>query len=78
MVALLGPALGLLGGVLGLGGSKAATPVQQLPSATRDDAKAKANLNDELLRRKGGAADILTGAKGAEAPSAGLKATLGA
>jgi hypothetical protein len=71
-------------GLLGLGASallskpKAATPVQQLPGPTRDDAKAAQNLNDEMLRRKGGAADIITGVRGAEAPSSGGKTVLGA
>jgi hypothetical protein len=72
----------LTGGVLGLatsifGGKKAAAPIQPLPSATRDDAKAQAMANDELLRRKGGAADILGGVKGAEAAAPGAKLTLG-
>lgn len=48
-----------------------------LPTATRDDAAAQANANDELLRRKGGAADILNGSGGAEAAGATGKTTLG-
>lgn len=51
-------------------------PPKALPTVTRDDAAAQVQLNDELLRRKGGAADILTGSGGAEAP-AGVKTTLG-
>lgn len=47
-----------------------------LPTMNRDDAAAQINANDELLRRKGGAADILNGSGGAEA-SAGGKTTLG-
>lgn len=43
---------------------------------TRDDARDRAAANDELLRRKGGAADILTSSGGAEA-GAGSKTTLG-
>jgi len=79
----LGSVLPAVFGVAGLGASLlkkrgAAKPVQPLPGATRDDAAAQQNLNDELLRRKGGAADILTGVRGAEAPSGGLKASLGA
>jgi hypothetical protein len=67
---------GVLGSVLGIGG-KPKAPIQPLPQATRDDAKAAAMANDELLRRKGGAADMLTGAMGAEAPRSGGKLTLG-
>lgn len=59
------------------GKKKAADPVQPRTTATRDDAIAAANANDELLRRKGGAADILTSVRGAEAPSGGLKTALG-
>lgn len=47
-----------------------------LPTATRDEAAAQIQANDELLRRKGGAADILSGSGGAEA-SSGIKTTLG-
>lgn len=78
----LGSALPVIGGLLGLGATllkkKPAAPIQPLPAATRDDAAAQATLNDELLRRKGGAADILTGVRGAEAPSSGAKTLLGA
>lgn len=38
-----------------------------LASVTRDEARDKAILADELRRRKGGAADLLTGSGGAEA-----------
>lgn len=38
---------------------------------TRDDARESAERDDELRRRRGGAADILTGAGGAEAGSTG-------
>jgi hypothetical protein len=51
-------------------------PPKALPSVTRDDAAAQVQANDELLRRKGGAADMLTGSGGAEA-AAGAKTTLG-
>ncbi|BBC99105.1 hypothetical protein [Sphingobium sp. YG1] len=47
-----------------------------LPTVTRDEAAAQVAVNDELLRRKGGAADMLTGTGGAEA-AAGAKTTLG-
>lgn len=43
---------------------------------TRDDARESAERDDELRRRRGGAADILTGTGGAEAGSGG-KTTLG-
>lgn len=48
-----------------------------LPTATRDDAAAQIAANDELQRRKGGAADILNGSGGAQAPLTGGKLTLG-
>lgn len=54
-----------------------AAPPAPIASVTRDDAVAAANSRDELLRRKGGAADVLTGTRGAEAPSATGKTTLG-
>jgi hypothetical protein len=43
---------------------------------TRDDARDQADRVTELARRRGGAADIVTGAYGAEA-GAGGKTTLG-
>ena len=48
-----------------------------LPSASRDDAAAAIEQDDELARRRGAAADISTGAQGAEAPSTGGKLVLG-
>jgi hypothetical protein len=51
-----------------------APPIQQ--PVTRDDARDQAARQDELLRRRGGAADIVTGSYGAEAPP-GAKTTLG-
>lgn len=51
-------------------------PPKALPTVTRDDAAQQIAANDELMRRKGGAADILTGIGGAEAPT-GAKTTLG-
>jgi len=36
-------------------------------TVTRDDARDSANLQDELRRRRGGAADLLSGTGGAEA-----------
>lgn len=47
-----------------------------LPTPTRDDARSEAERRLELARRRGGAADIVTGAYGAEAPAGG-KTTLG-
>lgn len=64
---------GLAGRALGGGGKK---PKQPLPQATRDDAAAIAT-EDELRKRKGGAADILTGVTGAEAALSGGKLVLG-
>lgn len=71
---------GLLGGPLIkaiAGGGKKKKPIQPLPQATRDDAAALADQEDELRRRKGGAADILTGVTGAEAALSGGKLVLG-
>ncbi len=46
------------------------------PTPTRDDARILADRNDELRRRRGGAADILNGSSGAEAGATG-KTNLG-
>lgn len=83
IAGILGSVLPAVFGVAGLGASllkkkKPDAPVQPLTGATRDDAAARTAINDELLRRKGGAADILTGVRGAEAPSGGGKLVLGA
>lgn len=80
--AALGSALPAIGGLLGLGvtllNRKGSSPQPQpLPGATRDDAAAQQQANDELLRRKGGAADIITGVRGAEPAMTGLKTALG-
>lgn len=48
-----------------------------LPTATRDDALAAAEQADALRRRRGGAADMVTGAYGAEPLGGTGKATLG-
>jgi hypothetical protein len=70
-----------IGGLLGGGLLKSLfkgpkkPPGPQQP-VQRDDARDAALRNDELLRRRGGAADIVTGAYGAEAPPGG-KTTLG-
>ena len=47
------------------------------PVATRDDAVRAAMKDDELRKRRGGAADILTGASGAEAAAPGVKNLVG-
>lgn len=48
------------------------------PIPRRDDALAAFRNEAILRRRRGGAADILTGAGGAEAAPVGVKALLGA
>lgn len=45
-------------------------------TVTRDDARDRSAMEDELRRRRGGAADMMTGSGGAEAGSGG-KTTLG-
>lgn len=61
--------LPVLGGLFGIGAKlfqkQPKAPVIQQP-ATRDDAEEIARREDELRRRKGGAADIVTGTGGAE------------
>lgn len=41
------------------------------PTVTRDDARDRAGLEEELRKRRGGAADMMTGDGGAEAGSGG-------
>lgn len=48
-----------------------------LPVAQRDAAAIAAQTDDELAKRRGGAADIITGVGGAEPTAATGKATLG-
>ena len=49
-----------------------------VPTPTRDDARDATATEDRLRKRRGGAADILTGSSGAEAASgAGGKDALG-
>ncbi len=64
----------LLTGLLGisLGGGKKPQAQQPLPAANRDDARTAAQRDDELRRRKGAAADLITGTQGAEASAASL------
>lgn len=49
------------------------TPKAPTPSkpVTMDEARDAASAEDELRRRKGGGADMLTGARGAEAGTTG-------
>lgn len=59
----------VLGGVLPrllFSGKKKAGPAP-LPEASRDVAAEQQAIDDELLRRKGSIADIMTGTRGAEA-----------
>lgn len=51
-------------------------PPAPLPTATRDAARDRVAQEDELRRRRGGAADMITGSSGAEAGETG-KTTLG-
>jgi hypothetical protein len=65
--------------IAGVGKSSKKPAAQQpapLPTATRDDAQTEVERRLELARRRGGAADVLTGSNGAEA-GAGGKTTLG-
>jgi hypothetical protein len=48
-----------------------------LPAATRDDTLRAIGQEDALAKRRGGAADILTGAGGAEAGPSSAKDLLG-
>lgn len=52
-------------------------PPAPLAAVTRDDARDQATQADELRRRRGGAADLLTGAGGAELAGGTGKTTLG-
>jgi hypothetical protein len=47
-----------------------------VPAPVDNAARRQAQADDELMRRRGGAADIISGAGGAEAPAGG-KAALG-
>ncbi len=52
-------------------------PKSALPAATRDDTLRAISQEDKLSKRRGGAADILTGADGAEASPGSAKDLLG-
>lgn len=65
LLSPLGAAVGLFGG-----GKKAP---KLLPGpVTRDDLRDQADRQDELLRRRGAAADMLTGTGGAEAATGSI------
>lgn len=68
---LLSPAVALLGG------SKNKRTAMPLPQPNRDDAAAALERDDELRRRKGAAADMLTGRGGAEAALSARSLILG-
>ncbi len=69
--SIFSPVLSALGLV-----SKAPKLPSPAPTPTRDDARAQIAASDALRKRRGGAADTLTGSGGAEA-GAGGKDTLG-
>ena len=63
---------GLLGqGILGLFGSKKKDQPRLPPPPGRDDAAAEIQREDELARRRGAAADRITGASGEPAGGIG-------
>ena len=68
VTSLISPALQLAG----VFDHKKKPAVVQPGPATRDDAKAAADSQDELRRRKGAAADMLTGTQGAEAAASSV------
>ncbi|TCP35905.1 hypothetical protein [Sphingomonas sp. BK235] len=78
-MALLGHVLAAPLKALGLVSTPDKTPVAQaLPVPQRADAAAQLSAaDDELRRRRGGAADLVTGAGGAGLPLSGGKLTLG-
>lgn len=61
---LFGGVAGLAGGLLG---KKKKPAPQALGQVNRDDAAEEIEANDEIRRRKGAAADMITGTRGAEA-----------
>lgn len=72
---MIGAAVSPLGAALGL--FNRPKPPDPLPTATRDDTLTMIGREDTLSRRRGGAADILTSARGAEAAPASAKQLLG-
>ena len=75
-MAILGKILSAPLKALGLISTPGKAP-SPMGSVTRDDAAAQVASDDEIRRRKGGAADILTGSAGAEPVLTGGKLTLG-
>lgn len=69
--ALISP----LGAVVGL--FKKPKLPKPVPVPTRDDVAREAIKEDNLRKRRGGAADMLTGAGGAEAAATGVKTLVG-
>lgn len=71
----------LTGGLAGLGmkalSGKKPAAASPLPQAQRDDVAALAEREDELRRRRGASADIITGSGGAEATGRPGKFVLG-
>ena len=76
-MALLGKVISAPLKALGIISTPSTKTIAALPTVTRDDAAAQIAADDELRKRRGGAADIITGAAGAEAPLTGGKLTLG-
>jgi hypothetical protein len=75
--AVAGAAVGAGAGAL-LAPKPAAMPKMASPAPTLLNAASAANdSTDEFRRRRGAAANVLTGPNGAEAPSPGAKALLG-
>jgi hypothetical protein len=75
--AVLGAPFKLLG-IIPSGKSSTPALPAPLPTPTRDDASAAVSASDALARRRGGAADILTGRGGLEAAAGSTgKTTLG-
>jgi len=56
---------------------KAPKPQAQTPAITRNDAAERAYALDEIRKRKGYGANLITGAGGAEARTSGGKTLLG-
>jgi hypothetical protein len=73
----VGTVLSPLGKALGIFGGGPGKKPRALPQVTRDESIINRDRLDELARRRGGAADVLTGTTGAEAPMAAGKAVLG-
>jgi hypothetical protein len=69
---------GLIGGTILKSLFSKPKPPPAVQPVTRDDAMTAAERQDALLRRRGGAADIVTGAYGAEPGTGSIgKTTLG-